>query len=894
MPSLGITEEVHEKRLLLLDASSIFYPAFHVLTDFSNSEGFPTGAIFGFTRTLLKLMREYPSHYVAVIYDARGKTVRHDRYPEYKANRAKTPDELKVQVPKIKELVEAIGLAGFEQQGLEADDLIASFAAKAKESDFEVLIATGDKDLLQLVTDKIHVLKPGRKVGEELRQMNPDEVEKYMGVPPEKVRDYLAILGDSVDNVPGVPGVGKKSAEKLLQEYESLDEILANTEKIGNTRAKNALEKNEDLARLSYDLIGLEYVDIESEWTSCVPQEPNWDRVSEMFSELGFNSFISELGLDGEAGAAEPATQVEVDVEIVRSESQLQDLCNNLASSEVISFDLETTSEDEMLAEIVGIAISLEPFSGYYIPVGHDEDSRQLELDHVLEQLKPIFTDLQKQLIGQNLKYDIKVLARVGFHIPKISFDSMLAAHLIDPGSKKSLDDLGMKYFGHGVRSFKELSEDQMNKIPIDEAADYAVCDSEVVLRLRDEMLPQLKEYEMEQIYNEIEIPTVNILADLEVKGVLVDPEILSEQEVQLEAQLVQIKEEIFTIAGEEFNIASPKQVAHILFEKLELPVVRKTKTGPSTDARVLEQLALHHPLPEKILANRELEKILNTYIRKLPDHINETTGRIHSQFNQSVAATGRLSSTNPNLQNIPIRSALGGQIREAFIAPKGKKLIGADYSQIELRVMAHITEDPMLIDAYKNDADIHSLTAATVYGLEVDEVSYEQRDVAKRINFGVSYGMGAFGLAQWAKITRKEAQQFIDSYFENYAGVKAYIDNTIQLVKDQGYVSSLFGRRRYFPKVDARAEREAINMPIQGTAADLMKLSMIKVDEQLKSAKINADMICQIHDELIVEVDEDQVDECLDIVVTAMESTMELNVPLKVEAEVGNNWGEI
>ena len=649
MPSLGVTGEVHEKRLLLLDASSIFYPAFHVLTDFSNKDGFPTGAIFGFTRTLLKLLREYPSQYVAVIYDARGKTVRHDRYEEYKANRAKMPEDLAVQIPRIKEIVKALGLSGHEMEGYEADDLIASYSAKANESDFEVLIATGDKDLLQLVTDNIQVLKPGRKVGEELRQMTPDEVEKYMGVPPNKVRDYLAILGDSVDNIPGVPGVGKKSAEKLLQEYDSLDAILANTEKIGNTRAKNALEKNEDLARLSYDLIGLEYVELESDIEACVPNEPDWELVSNLFSEFGFNSFISELGLDGE-GTAEPVRQVEVDAVVINTAPDLEKLCKELEKAEVISFDLETTSEDEMLAEIVGIAISLEPYSGYYIPVGHEDEMPQLDLDLVLEKLEPILTSGTKKLIGQNLKYDVKVLIRAGLRIPKISFDSMLAAHLIDPGSKKSLDDLGQKYFGHGVRSFSELSEDQMSKIPISEAADYAVCDSEVVLRLREEMLPKLKEFDMEQIYNEIEIPTVSILADLEVKGVLVDPEILKEQEVQLEAQLAQIKEEIFELAEEEFNIASPKQVANILFEKLGLPVVKKTKTGPSTDARVLEQLALHHPLPEKILANRELEKILNTYIRKLPDHINPNTGRIHSQFNQSVAATGRLSSTSPNL----------------------------------------------------------------------------------------------------------------------------------------------------------------------------------------------------------------------------------------------------
>jgi len=894
MPSLNIEKPIQEKRLLLLDASSIFYPAFHVLQNFSTSDGFPTGAIYGFTRTLLKLMREYPSAYIAIIYDARGKTIRHEKYEEYKANREKMPDELSMQIPKIKAIVDAMGLASFEAEGYEADDVIASFVEKAKASDFNVLIATGDKDLMQLVSENVHILKPGRKVGEELREMDLDEATKYMGVPPHKVRDFLALIGDSSDNVPGVPGVGKKSAEKMLEEYESLEEILENVDKIGNTRAKNAIEKHVEQARMSYDLVSLEYPEIDSAIEDCTPSEPNWEEVANIFIELDFNSFMTELNLsaDGASGAESMADEIEY--EIVSNKGQLEALCDQMNGANVISLDLETTSEDEMLADIVGFAISLEPMSGYYIPVGHTSSEPQLALDEVLEMLRPILTQSGVKLIGQNFKYDVKVLMRNGIEVPRIGFDSMLAAFLIEPGSKKSLNDLGMKYFGHGVRSFSALGEEVMTDVPIDEAANYAVCDSEVVLRLREKMLPEIEALNMTDLYSNIELPTASVLAKMEVQGVLVDPDILAEQEKQLEAQLIEIRDDIFNLAGEEFNPASPKQVAKILFEDLGLPVIKKTKTGPSTDARVLEQLALHHPLPEKILQSRELEKILNTYIRKLPDHINPATKRIHSQFNQSVALTGRLSSTNPNLQNIPIRSALGGQMREAFIAPPGKLLIGADYSQIELRIMAHITCDESLIKAYENNEDIHSITAANVYDIDVSDVSYEQRDVAKRINFGVSYGMGAFGLAQWAKISRNEAQQFIDNYFKSYAGVKNYIDETKKLVHDQGYVTSLFGRRRYFPQVDARAEREAINMPIQGTAADLMKLAMIKVDEAIEREKLDAQMTVQIHDELILEVEESQAERCLEVVSETMESAYEMRVPLKVEAEIGKHWGEI
>jgi DNA polymerase-1 len=894
MPTLGISEKPQKNRLLLLDASSIFYPAFHVLQNFATKEGFPTGAIYGYIRTVLKLLREYPSECVAVIYDSRGPTIRHDKYPAYKANRPPMDEELAVQIPRIKEITEALGLPSFEAPGYEADDLIATFAKKAGQENFQVLIATGDKDLLQLVNDHVRVLKPSRTPGDDLRIMDPSEVKVYMGVPPEKVRDYLALLGDSVDNVPGVPGVGKKSAQNLLEDYDSLEEILANVENIGNTRARNALGKNAELARLSYDLVGLEDVDVDSNVASCVPVEPDWDQIIAFFTELNFSSFLKELEL-GEI-EEEIIPEAEIEYVIIQDNVELENLISRLKNSELISIDLETTSQDEMLAEIVGFAIAIEPGTGYYIPVGHQtlDSGSQLSRGNVLEQLRPILESDSSKFIGQNLKYDAKVFKRAGVKLRNISFDSMLAASLVDFSGKKKLGELAIQYLGHGMKEYKDLSDEQMANVPIAEAAQYAASDAEVVLRLHDVLSAKLDAISVTELFTTIEMPLVPILVDMEVAGVLIDVDILADQEKSLETQLIQVREDIFKLAGQEFNTKSPKQVGEILFEKLGLPVIKKTKTGPSTDARVLEQLALQHPLPERILASRELEKILNTYVRKLPDHVHPETGRIHSQFSQGVTATGRLSSHNPNLQNIPIRSQIGGQIREAFIAPQGRKFVGADYSQIELRVLAHITEDPGLVEAFMNDADIHTLTAATVFDISLDDVSYEQRDIAKRINFGIAYGMGAFGLSVAANIPRNEAQEFIDSYFENYAGVKAYMDRTIEEVNSQGYVSSLFGRRRYFQKVDGRAEREAINMPIQGCAADLMKMAMIQVADRIQKENMKADMILQIHDELIFEVDEDQAEECRDLVVEVMESVYKLKVPLKVDAAIGDNWGEI
>ena len=889
------SSERDRNRLILLDAGSIYYPAFHVMKDLATPDGFPTGAVFGFTRTLLKLIHQYPSKYVAVAFDARGPTLRHEKYEAYKAHRPSMDDALAVQIPKIKEIVDALQVPAFEAPGYEADDLIATFAQAAGSQGINVLIASSDKDLMQLVDDRVQVLKPSRKPGEDFQLLDAEGVQEYLGVSPSKIRDYLALVGDTSDNVPGVPGVGEKTARKLLDQYEGLNDMLAHVEEIGNNRAKKALQEHRDQAELSYDLVQLETVPLESDsLDECAVGDPDWPRVRELFTELAFNSLLNDLELnDPDESTSESP---DLDVTVVASEDALGELCARLDQVKEISLDLETTSENDMEAEIVGVALAFEAGSGFYMPVAHDDREKQgqLSLAYVLDRLRPYLQDDGLQIIGQNLKYDAKILRRHGLELGRIVFDSMLAAYLIDPLSRKDLSELTQRYFGHSTRSFKDLGVDRMNELPIEDAADYGAADAEAVVRLKDVMMPELDKTGLTRLFNQVEVPLIPVLVKMELNGIRVDRDVLNEQDKELTVYLAGIRDELFKLAGEEFNPNSPKQVGHILFDVLDLPVIKRTKTGPSTNAQVLQELAPKHPLPEKLLTYRELDKLLGTYIRALPEHIHSETGRVHTSFNQSVTTTGRLSSSNPNLQNIPTRSAMGGQIREAFVAPEGRLLIGADYSQIELRVLAHITEDPGLIDAFENNEDIHARTAANILDVQLDDVTEQQRDLAKRVNFGIAYGMSAFGLAQWAKIPRNEAQDFIDSYFANFPNVKRYMDDIVQQAEEQGYVASIMGRRRAFTSLNQREQREAINMPIQGTAADIMKLAMIRVHERIESGEINADMLLQIHDELILEADDDRAEDVAQLVEETMEDVMELNVPLLVDAKVGRTWGEI
>jgi DNA polymerase-1 len=881
------------ERILLIDASSLIYPAFHVMGELKTSTGFPTGAIYGYARTVLMLLREYPSQYVAVAFDSRGPTHRHEKFSEYKAHRPAMDEALAAQIPKIKELTDALKLKKFEVPGYEADDIIAALVPLAAAQGLDVLIVSGDKDLLQLVGDGVRVLKPGRDVTRDLKILDSAGVQQYLGVRPDQVLDFLALVGDSVDNVPGVPGIGEKTAQKLLSQFPSLEALLENLDKVEPKKLSEKLKAFQEQARLSRELVQLNPPPLDVSLEECRAQPPDLERLRALLEELEFRSLLQELAL---APTVPPPVQraPTLALEIVLTEEQLAALIERLQSAPEISLDTETTSEDAMTAELVGISLAIEPGAGFYIPLAHSYlgAPRQLPRDLVMAKLKDILQT--KPIIGQNLKYDAKILRRSGIELKNIVFDSMLAAYLLDPESRKDLNELARRYLGHSVMDFSELGAARMDLVPIEQAARYSIADAEAVIRLKEKMLPELRSKNQEKLFYEVELPLINVLIEMELNGILLDKEILREQAKELETLATQLLQDIFRLAGQDFNPNSPKQVAYVLFEKLKLPVLRKTKTGPSTDAYVLQELASLHPLPEKLLAYRELEKLLSTYVKKLPEYINPRTGRVHTTFQQHITVTGRLSSTEPNLQNIPVRTELGGQIRKAFVAPPGRVLIGADYSQIELRVLAHLSEDPGLIEAFERDEDVHARTAATIFNIPIESVGPRERRIAKMINFGLSYGMTGYGLAQRTGLSRSEAEKFIKNYFENYPGVRAYMERVVREAEEKRYLETLLGRRRYFVELSSQTKREAINFPVQGTAADIMKLAMLRVYERIQSGEIRADMLLQIHDELIFEADAEAAERAAQLIKQTMEGAFSLRVPLKVETHIGTNWGEI
>ena len=861
--------------------------------ELKTSTGFPTGAIYGYARTVLMLLREYPSQYVAVAFDSRGPTHRHEKFSEYKAHRPAMDEALAAQIPKIKELTDALKLKKFEVPGYEADDIIAALVPLAAAQGLDVLIVSGDKDLLQLVGDGVRVLKPGRDVTRDLKILDSAGVQQYLGVRPDQVLDFLALVGDSVDNVPGVPGIGEKTAQKLLSQFPSLEALLENLDKVEPKKLSEKLKAFQEQARLSRELVKLNPPPLDVFLEECRAQPPDLERLRALLEELEFRSLLQELAL---APTVPPSVQraPTLALEIVLTEEQLDALIERLQSAPEISLDTETTSEDAMTAELVGISLAIEPGAGFYIPLAHSYlgAPRQLPRDLVMAKLKDILQT--KPIIGQNLKYDAKILRRSGIELKNIVFDSMLAAYLLDPESRKDLNELARRYLGHSVMDFSELGAARMDLVPIEQAARYSIADAEAVIRLKEKMLPELRSKNQEKLFYEVELPLINVLIEMELNGILLDKEILREQAKELETLATQLLQDIFRLAGQDFNPNSPKQVAYVLFEKLKLPVLRKTKTGPSTDAYVLQELASLHPLPEKLLAYRELEKLLSTYVKKLPEYINPRTGRVHTTFQQHITVTGRLSSTEPNLQNIPVRTELGGQIRKAFVAPPGRVLIGADYSQIELRVLAHLSEDPGLIGAFERDEDVHARTAATIFNIPIESVGSRERRIAKMINFGLSYGMTGYGLAQRTGLSRSEAEKFIKNYFENYPGVRAYMERVVREAEEKRYLETLLGRRRYFVELSSQTKREAINFPVQGTAADIMKLAMLRVYERIQSGEIRADMLLQIHDELIFEADAEAAERAAQLIKQTMESAFSLRVPLKVETHIGTNWGEI
>jgi len=898
------------KRLVLVDGSSYLYRAFHALPPLSNSRGEPTGAIHGVLNMLNRLLKDYEPERLAVVFDARGKTFRDDLFEQYKANRPPMPDDLRGQVEPLLDIVKAMGLPLLRIQGVEADDVIGTLARRAAAQGQPTLISTGDKDMAQLVDQYITLVNTMTN-----KTMDRDGVKEKFDVYPEQIIDYLALVGDSSDNIPGVPKVGPKTAAKWLNQYDTLDNIIAHADeiagKVGESLRENLvqLELSRKLATIDCD-VALELAPDE-----LVQTEPDLETLRARYTWLELNSLLRQLPAGGEPSAkTEPETLAAApeatDYQIVLSMDELKLWRQKLDAAELAAVDTETTGLDYMQAELVGISVSVKPGEAAYIPVAHDYPGApdQLGRDAVLAQLKPWLENPDASKVGHHIKFDSHILARYDIALAGIQHDTMLESYVLDSTAiRHDMGSTARKYLGVDTTSFEDVAgkgvkQLTFNQVPLDTAGHYAAEDADITLRLHQAMWEQLTHHTMlQQVYREIEIPLVSVLQHMEHTGVLIDTFMLASQSQELALRMQELEQQAHEAAGGPFNVASPKQLQEILFERLNLPVIRKTPKGqPSTAEDVLQELAEDYPLPRLILEHRSMAKLKSTYTDKLPGQVDRTTGRIHTSYHQAVAATGRLSSSDPNLQNIPIRTAEGRRIRQAFIAPKGCCLIAADYSQIELRIMAHLSGDPGLLAAFAEDRDIHQATAAEVFGVDLDAVSKDQRRSAKAINFGLIYGMSAFGLARQLNIGRGEAQDYVNLYFERYPGVKAYMDNTRKLAKEQGYVETVFGRRLYLPEINSRngqlrqyAERSAINAPMQGTAADIIKRAMIEVDAWLLSSFVDARLIMQVHDELVVEVRDEEAVAVQEELVRRMSQAANLKVPLKVDAARGLNWDE-
>jgi len=897
--------------LVLVDGSSYVYRAFHALPMLTTSEGRNTGAVRGVISMLRKMVAEYPDSPVAVVFDAKGKTFRDDMYPEYKANRPPMPDELREQIEPIHEIVKAMGLPFICEPGVEADDVIGTLAEQASKAGRKVVISTGDKDMAQLVNDDVTLVNTMTDT-----VMDPAGVVDKFGIGPELIIDFLALMGDKVDNIPGVPGVGEKTALGLLQGLGGLDEIYGNLDAVKELSFRGAktmgakLEKEKDNAYLSYALATIKLdVELPEKPEDIANGEPDREALVDWFTKLEFKSWLDELLEGGEAPAA-AVEKVETHYEVITDQAAFDAWLKELEGAELIAFDTETTSLNYMEAQIVGVSFAVEAGRAAYVPVAHDYVGapEQLDRDAVLGALKPLLEDASRAKVGQNLKYDASVLANHDITLRGIRFDTMLESYVLDStATRHDMDSLALKYLGQGTIHFEDIAgkgakQLSFNQIDLEQAGPYAAEDADITLRLHETLWPKLDgQGALTKVFTDIEVPLVPVLSRIERQGALLSREMLAEQSHELGERLEEIKSEAYDLAGQEFNLGSPKQLGEILFEKLELPVIKKTPKGaPSTAEEVLVELALDYPLPKVLLEYRSLSKLKSTYTDKLPEMVNAQTGRVHTSYHQAVAATGRLSSTDPNLQNIPIRTDEGRRIRQAFIAPEGYRIVAADYSQIELRIMAHLSGDAGLLKAFNEGQDVHRATASEVFEVGLEEVSGEQRRKAKAINFGLIYGMSAFGLGKQLHIGRNEAQQYIDRYFDRYPGVADYMDSTRAVAKDQGYVETLFGRRLYLPEINARnkmrvqaAERTAINAPMQGTAADIIKKAMLSVDDWLQAGNADARMIMQVHDELVFEVAAGEVDGFSEEICRLMSGAAELAIPLLVEAGSGDNWDE-
>ena len=913
--------------LILVDGSSYLYRAFHALPPLTNSKGLPTGAVKGVINMMRRLQKDYPNSTTAVIFDAKGKTFRDEIYSEYKANRPPMPDELRSQIEPIHNIIKAMGMPLVSIEGVEADDVIGTYAVQATEQQQPVIISTGDKDIAQLVNEHISLVNTMTDT-----YLDREGVIAKFGIPPELIIDYLALLGDKSDNIPGVPGVGEKTALGLLQGLGGLDSIYQRLDEVAGLSFRGAktmaakLEEHKELAYLSYTLATIKTdVAVDLNVDQLVNQAPDQVELLNQFQEMEFKTWINELsdsaGNKNTPSVTQneiPENKVEVEVaepatthyETILDLQQFSQWLDKLQNSPLIAVDTETTSLNYMIANLVGISVAVEAGSAAYIPFGHDYlgAPEQLSKDAVLNAIKPILENPKIKKVGQNLKYDMSVLAQHGINLKGVAFDTMLESYVLDSvATRHDMDSLALHYLDKQTISFtdiagKGVSQLRFNQIALEQAGPYAAEDADITLRLHQVLWPQVQaELPLKTLFEEIELPLIKVLSRIERTGALVDDTLLFQQSQELAERLAGLETQAWDLAGQQFNLASPKQLAEILFEKLEIPVLKKTAKGaPSTKEEVLQELALDYPLPKVLLEHRSLAKLKSTYTDKLPTMINPATKRIHTSYHQAGTATGRLSSSDPNLQNIPIRTAEGRRVRQAFIAAPGHRLIAADYSQIELRIMAHLSGDQSLLKAFEQGKDIHSATAAEVFGVNLAQVTTDQRRSAKAINFGLIYGMSAFGLARQLNIGRKQAAEYIDLYFQRYPGVQNYMNQVRHSAAENGYVETHFGRRLYLPEINSRngmrrqaAERTAINAPMQGTAADIIKLAMINVDQWLQSNQLKSRMIMQVHDELVLEVPEAEFKQVVAGVTECMESAASLHVKLVVDVGDGNNWDE-
>ena len=897
---------------VLVDGSSYLFRAYHAMPDMSNSKREPTGTIYGVINMMRRLLKDYDPEYLAVVFDAKGKTFRNDMYKEYKANRPPMPDDLRDQIEPIHNIIKAMGLPLICVPGVEADDVIGTLSEQATALGIDTLISTGDKDMAQLVNKHVSLVNTMTDV-----DMNIEGVKEKFGVPPERIIDYLALIGDTADNVPGVPKVGPKTAVKWLGLYDSIDGVIKNAEEIKGKVGENLREFMDKLP-LSRDLVTIKCdVELDENPKTLKRLEPNYAQLSELFGHYEFKTWLAEANAGtsptGSVSASKKSTvnakEIEAKYETIFTDEDLDKWLKKLKKADCFSFDLETTSLAYMQAEIVGLSFSVKEGEAAYIPLGHDylDAPKQLNRESVLEKFKPLLEDKNLCKLGQNLKYDMNVLGNYDIHMQGIQHDTMLASYVLDSTLRHGMDDLAIRHLSYGTIHYEDVAgkgakQITFNQVEVEVAAPYAAEDADITLRLHNVLWPQLEEIKsLENVYKDMELPLLPVLSRMERNGVLLDIKMLEKQSKQITKRLAELEQDIYKEAGQEFNIGSPKQLQVILFEKMELPVISKTPKGqPSTAESVLVELAHDYPLPKLILEYRSLSKLKSTYTDKLPLQVAESTGRVHTSYQQAVAATGRLSSTDPNLQNIPVRTEEGRRIRQAFIAAPGYKMVAADYSQIELRIMAHLSGDKGLLDAFSKGLDVHSATAAEVFGVSVDDVTKDQRRSAKAINFGLIYGMSAFGLAKQLDITRPEAQEYVDLYFKRYPGVKEYMEQTKEKAKEEGYVETVFGRRLYLHEINAKngmrrqyAERTAINAPMQGTAADIIKRAMINLDKEIQNGAFDMRMIMQVHDELVFEIKESQVDDAIKLVKEKMEHAAELSVPLVVDVGIGINWDE-